>query len=151
MILDDLTAKRQAWMAVLAKSNSGILRGLWKNSGLNHSFEILRKPETGLVMVRGRMGGTGAAFNTGEATVTRCSVKSEKGNVGHAYILGRDHEHAQVAAEIDAVLQDENSRSDILDAIITPLRQIAEERRNTHKRKTAATKVDFFTVVRGED
>jgi len=151
MILDQATVKRQAWMSILAKSNSGILQELWSNSGLERSFQVLRKPETGLVMVRGRMGGTGAPFNTGEATVTRCSVRSETGKVGHSYILGRDHTHAQVAAEIDAVLQDESTRPHILKAIITPLQQIAQEKRDINKRKTAATKVDFFTVVRGED
>ena len=36
-------------------------------------------------VVRGRVGATGAAFNLGEMTVTRASVRLASGNVGHAF------------------------------------------------------------------
>ena len=35
-------------------------------------------------------GGGGAAFNLGEMTVTRCTVRTETGFVGHAYVAGRE-------------------------------------------------------------
>ena len=102
-------------------------------------------------MVRGRMGGSGAPFNTGEATVTRCSVENSDGNIGHGYVLGRDHIHAKIAAEIDAALQDHSAKTELLKTVIEPLQKIRDENLKESRMKTAATKVDFFTVVRGED
>ena len=65
---------RQAAMAVLAHSGTAeIARHL--DSIALPAFENLREPENGLVMVRGRIGGDGAAFNLGEATVSRAAVR----------------------------------------------------------------------------
>nr|WP_269812739.1 phosphonate C-P lyase system protein PhnG [Aurantimonas marina] len=61
----------------------------------------LRAPEAGLVMRRGRIGG-GAPFNLGEACVARASVRLASGEVGHAMVLGRDTDHARLAAFFDA-------------------------------------------------
>ena len=102
-------------------------------------------------MIRGRMGGRGQPFNTGEATVTRCSVKSKSGFTGHAYVMGRNKDHARAAAELDARLQEQEIQNTLLETVIQPLKQIREEKIERHRRKTAATKVDFFTLVRGED
>src|SRR5262249_34132072 len=65
----------------------------------------LRAPESGLVMLRGRIGGDGAAFNLGEATVTRAAVQLASGEVGIAYILGRDRRKARLTAICDALWQ----------------------------------------------
>ena len=51
--------------------------------------EWLRRPEIGPVMVRGRTGATGLAFNMGEMTVTRCSLRLQGGVVGHGFVQGR--------------------------------------------------------------
>ncbi len=114
------------------------------------SYEITRSPETGLVMLRGRIGGTGSAFNMGEATVTRCAVRSAKRHDGHSYIMGRNREHARIAAICDAAMQDDNCSARIESLVLLPLHKILAERRKTAARKAAATKVDFFTLVRGE-
>lgn len=152
MILEDtLQIERQNWMSVLAKAHLPSLQKLWSGIQSNYPSKILRKPETGLVMVRGRMGGSGAPFNTGEATVTRCSVENSDGNIGHGYVLGRNHNHAKIAAEIDAALQDHSAKTELLKTVIEPLQKIRDESLNESRMKTAATKVDFFTVVRGED
>lgn len=111
---------------------------------------LLRGPEVGAVMVRGRQGGTGAPFNLGEMTVARCSVRLDCGTVGHAWVQGRDGAHARRAALVDALLQTD-ARATILGAIITPLQTEETERRTQRARKAAATKVEFFTMVRGED
>lgn len=113
--------------------------------------DMIRKPETGLVMLRGRMGGTGAAFNLGEATVTRCAVRTAKGHEGHAYVMGRNHEHARIAAVCDALLQDENDHAMVEALVLQPLEKRIAEQRSLAARKAAATKVDFFTLVRGEN
>lgn len=145
------TKKRQEWMSVIAKADPQYLASLWEKSDQDQSYKIIRKPETGLVMVRGRMGGHGAKFNAGEATVTRCSVESQAGFTGHSYILGRSHHHARIAAEIDAELQDMEAQTIIMRDVITPLKQAHQAALKSEQEKVAATKVDFFTMVRGED
>ncbi|MEO1161400.1 MAG: phosphonate C-P lyase system protein PhnG, partial [Pseudomonadota bacterium] len=56
---------RQDWMAVLAKAPARLLDELWSAFDGKPQFSSLREPETGLVMVRARAGGEGAAFNMG--------------------------------------------------------------------------------------
>jgi alpha-D-ribose 1-methylphosphonate 5-triphosphate synthase subunit PhnG len=58
-------AQRKAAMTVLAHSDAaGIASRLDALALPDH--EVLREPENGLVMVRGRIGGDGAPFNLGE-------------------------------------------------------------------------------------
>lgn len=138
---------RKSWMATLAKAPPARLAALFPDLPPHH---ILRQPEIGAVMVRGRVGGTGAAFNLGEMTVTRASVRLETGEVGHAWVQGRDKAHALRAAAVDALMQ--TDQADILAAqVVHPLQEAAETARATRAAKAAATKVDFFTMVRGED
>jgi alpha-D-ribose 1-methylphosphonate 5-triphosphate synthase subunit PhnG len=111
----------------------------------------LRAPETGLVMLRGRIGGEGAAFNLGEATVTRATVRIASGEIGFAYVLGRDHDKARLSAVCDALWQNDRYRDVIERDVLAPIRTRAEERRAQQRAQTAATRVDFFTLVRGED
>lgn len=144
-------AQRQDWMAELSKAEWTDLNLLWQRLAEKPQCQILRKPETGMVMVRSRMGGRGKPFNTGEATVTRCSVRASSGVMGHAYVMGRNKEHALIAAELDAGLQEPDFHSKLIEHVVSPLKQIRAEKLELHRRKTAATKVDFFTLVRGED
>jgi alpha-D-ribose 1-methylphosphonate 5-triphosphate synthase subunit PhnG len=111
----------------------------------------VRGPEVGLVMLRGRAGGGGSPFNLGEASVVRATVKLGSGEVGHAVVLGRDAEHARRAAHLDAVWQRPEWRQRIEDDVVAP--GLADEAAATHRRaeETEATRVDFFTLVRGED
>ncbi len=108
---------------------------------------VLRGPETGLVMLRGCMGSTGNAFNFGEATVTRCTLSLPSGIEGHAYVMGRNTEHAKRAALCDALYQAAPEKlAPILGAIESHLASCHQ----TVAAKAAATKVDFFTMVRGD-
>ena len=111
----------------------------------------MRRPETGLVMLRGRVAGQGARFNLGEATVTRASVRLASGEIGASYVLGRDAERARLAALIDALWQREDFRVAVETHILTPSRSRQSAERKAKAERTAATKVDFFTLVRGED
>lgn len=114
------------------------------------AHDYLRAPEIGTVMVRGRAGGTGAAFNLGEMTVTRASVRlSGSGTVGHGYVQGRDKAHARNAALVDAMLQDD--ADEVETAILAPLRAEENARRAATATEAARTRVEFFTLVRGED
>ncbi len=114
------------------------------------SQTFLRAAETGLVMLRGRMGGTGSAFNMGETTVTRCSVKIAATIIGHAYVMGRNLEHARVAAVCDGLLQMPEHHARIDQNIIQPLLQKHASKTEQAAQKAAATRVDFFTLVRGD-
>ena len=101
-------------------------------------------------MVRGRMGGTGAPFNVGEMTVTRCALTLSDGEVGHAYIQGRNKADAEAAALVDALMQTDQADT-IRRMVLYPLEAAATSARQSRARKAAATKVDFFTMVRGDD
>jgi alpha-D-ribose 1-methylphosphonate 5-triphosphate synthase subunit PhnG len=140
---------RRAAMAVLAEASSEELsRGLETIGAYAH--RELRPAETGLVMVRGRIGGDGAPFNLGEATVTRAAVQIESGEVGFAYVLGRDSEKARLAALADALWQG-REQNEVERHVLAPVRARLESERSRSHAETAATRVDFFTLVRGED
>ncbi|MFB9223502.1 phosphonate C-P lyase system protein PhnG [Paracoccus cavernae] len=138
---------RQGWMGLLARARPARLAALFPQIP-DHS--MTRAPEIGTVMVQGRAGGTGAPFNLGEVTVTRCTLRLGDGRTGHAYVQGRDKAHATRAAAIDALLQGPEGSAlqrDVLDA----LARDELEARQALAEKAAATRVDFFTLVRGED
>ena len=144
-------AERRAVMATLAQASGDEIVRLWNAAGLPSEAELLRGPETGLVTVRGRIGGGGAPFNVGEATVTRATVRLASGQVGHCYALGRNKQKARLAAIADALWQDLAHRDDVQTKLIAPLQAASAEAREKRRAETAATKVDFFTMVRGED
>jgi alpha-D-ribose 1-methylphosphonate 5-triphosphate synthase subunit PhnG len=142
---------RQQRMAVLARGDARQLAEGWASLGIDPEFELVRGPETGLIALRGRMGGGGAPFNFGEATATRATVRLGDGTVGHAIALGRDAGRVKLAAVIDALAQDEAMAERIDAAIIAPLQEALDARDRRRAAETAATRVDFFTMVRGED
>ncbi len=145
-IASDQFTDRKAWMSLLAKAPPTRLAALMPELP---ERTILRPPETGSVMVRGRMGGTGAPFNLGEMTVTRCSLRLA-GAVGHAWVQGRDKDHALRAAAVDALMQTDQAE-DVRARVIAPLAAEAKAAAGARAEKAAATKVEFFTMVRGED
>jgi alpha-D-ribose 1-methylphosphonate 5-triphosphate synthase subunit PhnG len=148
--MNDPNAARKAWLSLLAKAPAADLAALWEAFARVPDHDLLRAPEIGGVMVRGRAGAIGAAFNLGEMTVTRASVKLACGTVGHGYVQGRDKTHARTAALIDALMQTE-AAARVEAQVLTPLRALMQARKDARAAKAAATKVDFFTMVRGED
>ena len=134
-------------MAVLARASAGQIAARLEQARPLPPHSRLRGPETGLVMVRGRQGGDGAAFNLGEMTVTRCSVRLADGTLGHAYVAGRDQRQAELAALLDACLQQPALRPDLLVMVIEPLAALQAERASQVARKAAATRVEFFTMA----
>ncbi|WP_278923457.1 MULTISPECIES: phosphonate C-P lyase system protein PhnG [Pseudophaeobacter] len=150
MKTDISATARQAWMSLLAQANEAELASLWRGFDHDPAFDWLRPPEAGGVMVRGRMGGAGAAFNLGEMTVTRCALTLTDGTVGHAYVQGRSKPKAEIAAKVDALMQTQVA-NDLRQAVLEPLQQAQQSRKEARAAKAAATKVEFFTMVRGED
>ncbi|MEL7468182.1 MAG: phosphonate C-P lyase system protein PhnG [Pseudomonadota bacterium] len=142
-------AARRDWMSVMAKAPAEDLSACFKRLGNAPSFTWLRPPEIGAVMVRGRAGATGAPFNLGEMTVTRCSLRLEDGSVGHAYVPGRDRDQASKAAMCDAMLQGA-AAEDVRREVVEPLREAHDKRRAATAGEAEKTRVDFFTMVRGE-
>lgn len=140
-------AARQRWMGVLARAGAAEILARLEAAPPLPPHRRLRGPETGLVMARGRQGGDGAPFNLGEVTVTRCSVRLADGAVGHAYVAGRDARQAELAAVLDAALQDPARRPALLDAVIEPLAAAQAERAAHDAAKAAATRVQFFTMA----
>lgn len=144
-------ASRQRAMSAFAQAKRQELADGLAGQAADPAWSFLRKPETGLIMARGRMGGSDAPFNFGEVTVTRCSVILESGENGHATIMGRDKEKARLAALADAHWQNETGKTEMECRIVAPvLKRLAEED-DTVRCETEATKVDFFTMSRGED
>ena len=140
---------RPEWFALLSRSAPSDLAERFRELGTLPEPDWLRPPETGSVMVRGRAGGTGAAFNLGEVTATRCTLRV--GDIeGHAFVQGRDAAHATRAAWIDALMQTDRAEA-LLRDILLPLAETERRRRDTRARKAEATRVDFETMVRGDD
>jgi alpha-D-ribose 1-methylphosphonate 5-triphosphate synthase subunit PhnG len=142
-------AQRKAAMMVLAHSDAAEIGGYLETITLP-AYENLREPENGLVMVRGRIGGDGAPFNLGEATVSRAAVRLASGEVGFGYTLGRDREKARMIALCDALVQSNEFSAAVEGNVLAPLRaaMMATQARKAAER--AATRVDFYTLVRGE-
>lgn len=143
-------AARAGWMSLMAKAPAAAVARLWPALGEEPAFDWLRAPEIGSVMVRGRAGAVGAPFNLGEMTVTRCALQLSDGTVGHGYVQGRDKEKARRAALVDALMQT-GAAGEVRTALLTPLEAEMAEARRTRAAKAASTKVDFFTMVRGEN
>ena len=142
---------RQSVMAVLAQASLSELKSAWETWPAQPDVSPVRGPETGLVMIRGRIGGGGAPFNLGEATVTRATVELSTGTIGHAQALGTDKDKVRYAAIIDALWQEQAHQQTVETNIVEPIRQRLESEKKKQGEQAAATQVDFFTMVRGED
>jgi len=153
----DESAARRNWLAILARTPRAALEhGLTAAlpDGLPQ-FDWLRPPETGLAMVRGRVGGSGDAFNLGEATVTRATLRLRAAadiplTIGIACLLGRDKRRTELAALSDALLQVPAYHQTIYTQLIQVQAQQIEKDREAQRRAAAATRVEFFTMVRGD-
>lgn len=144
-------AARRAWLGLLARAEPARLARLWPVPDGVPDHVWLRAPEIGAVMVRGRAGAVGAPFNLGEMSVTRCTVRlTACGTVGHGYVQGRDRDHARRAALVDALMQT-GAAHHVRVAVVDPLAEAEAATRRARAEKAAATRVEFFTLVRGDD
>jgi alpha-D-ribose 1-methylphosphonate 5-triphosphate synthase subunit PhnG len=153
----DVTLDRARWLAKLAHAPRALLETALDTACEGAPlpvFDWLRAPQTGLAMVRARIGGTGDPFNVGEATVTRAALRLKSrdaaGSVGIAYQLGRDKRRAELAALADAMLQSPQWRDAVRQHLLVPLTQMLADKRRERAEATASTRVDFYTMVRGE-
>lgn len=146
--LDSKAERRRAWLATLARASARELEEGWRRHSGGAGYTYLRRPEIGLVMIRGRAGGTGQTFNLGEMTVTRCAVRiTRSGAVGFGYVGGREPRRAELVAAFDALLQAHDAP--MLDDYLEGLRRRQSDARIALARKIASTRVEFFTMARG--
>jgi alpha-D-ribose 1-methylphosphonate 5-triphosphate synthase subunit PhnG len=146
-----MRGRRREAMALLAASSLAEIANHLAAIRPLPPHEDLRSGETGMVMVRGRIGGDGAPFNFGEATVSRAAVRLTTGEIGYGYVLGRDRTKARLIALCDALVQREQYYPTLEQCVLAPLRSRLTAVRELDAERIAATKVEFFTLVRGED
>jgi alpha-D-ribose 1-methylphosphonate 5-triphosphate synthase subunit PhnG len=144
------TSARAHWISLLAKAPGITLTEAVRQYGELPPYEWLRRPETGLAMVRARAGGTGRQFNLGEMSVTRCAVRLGTGQMGVAYVAGRDARHAEWAAIFDALMQTQANEK-VKQTVLHPIERALAEKLAQTQAQARATKVEFMTMVRGED
>jgi alpha-D-ribose 1-methylphosphonate 5-triphosphate synthase subunit PhnG len=144
---DEGPKARQRWLGVLARAPAAALRGSLKAAPTLPGYVLLRGPEAGMTMLRGRMGGSGNAFNLGEMTLSRCSIRDAAGRVGHGYAAGRDLEQVTLIARLDAVLQDAVLGEVFGRVVVEPLAAAQSARRAATEAKAVATEVKFFTLA----
>lgn len=150
MTADEMTRERRAWLAVLARAAVDELSAaLEAEAEAAAPWRLLRPAETGLVMVRGRAGGTGERFNMGEMTVSRCTVTDDEGRLGVGYVAGRDRRKAELVARLDLLLQ-RPGHGALKTGLVADLARHQQAARDERAAKAAATRVDFFTMVRGD-
>ncbi|MEM9214370.1 MAG: phosphonate C-P lyase system protein PhnG [Cyanobacteria bacterium P01_F01_bin.150] len=162
---------RQNWMATFAKAPlahleqhvDSVLESALFSGQKRPKYQFLRSPEIGLAMIRGRAGGTGQPFNLGEMTITRCVVqlkaegKGQKAESkipnpisGFGYVAGRSHRHAELVALCDALMQHPDWCDRVQAGVIEPLVVLAQEKRAAEAAEVESTRVNFFTMLRGE-
>ncbi|MEN0115094.1 MAG: phosphonate C-P lyase system protein PhnG [Agrobacterium cavarae] len=147
----EIQEARKRAAGLLARATVEELLNCWSALDAKPQVEKVRGPETGLVMVRGKIGGGGSPFNLGEATVTRATVKLSSGTIGHAHALGTSRKQAWYAAIADALWQEETTRPLVEREVLSVVASRLEKRKTSAIQQTAATRVDFFTMVRGDD
>lgn len=148
----DASQQRKTWMSVLARAAFSDLQTQWVTLDLPLSiFQVIRPAEIGLAQVRARMGGGGRQFNMGDVTLTRAVVKLDSGEMGYSYLQGRNKQHAELAAVIDGLMQTSEYQARLTRELITPLAALKAEQEQLRQQQVASSKVDFFTLVRGED
>lgn len=148
--LPNAQTERAVWMSLLAQTPFPNFQILVQNYGALPQATWLREPEIGLAMVRARTGGTGSQFNLGEITVTRCTLKLSTGEIGHAYLAGRNKKHAEWAALFDALMQTDEAAS-VREKVLVPINASLAMQKQKIQAQAEVTKVDFLTMVRGED
>ena len=134
------TATRQHWMSVLAHSQPAELAARLNALNITADYEVIRAAETGLVQIQARMG-----------TLTRAAVRLTDGTLGYSWVLGRDKQHAERCALIDALMQQNRHFQNLSETLIAPLDADRMARIAARQAEVNASRVDFFTMVRGDN
>ncbi|OSM97421.1 phosphonate C-P lyase system protein PhnG [Lonsdalea populi] len=142
--------QRAYWMSVLSRSHAEALLSVWLPLNITADYQLLRPTEIGLIQLQGRMESTGKRFMVGDMTVTRAALQIKDGICGYSYIVGRDKAHAERCAFIDALLQTQSAFNQLWKCVVSPLAKQQQAEHDHQRREVAASRVNFFTLVRGE-
>ncbi|SHN61572.1 phosphonate C-P lyase system protein PhnG [Desulfovibrio litoralis] len=145
---------RQKWMATLSCAELQDLEDAISLLPNTLSYHYLKAPEAGLIMLKAKTGDKSHTFNMGELLVTRCIVSltwEQQSTTGYAFIKGDSQRHAELAAVYDALMQIESFNKILSTKLISPLNLKQKNKKQQMTKEIAETKVDFFTMVRGED
>jgi alpha-D-ribose 1-methylphosphonate 5-triphosphate synthase subunit PhnG len=146
----DIKVQRQKNLSILAKAPLSNMLEYWKGINVDATFNFLKKPEVGMAMVRAQAGGGGENFNMGEMTMTRCVVRLDSDEIGYGFVAGRSKKKSELVALIDACWQKKSLKNMIEEKVINPLHHIQVSKETNISDNTASSKVNFFTMVRGE-
>jgi alpha-D-ribose 1-methylphosphonate 5-triphosphate synthase subunit PhnG len=141
--------KRQRRMELFSLAAPSVLEDFLLSLDEIPPYVFLKKPSSGLVMVRGRIGGTGALFNLGELLISRSVVEME-GTLGFGYTPFENLRHSEMAAVLDALASHPKYENEVF-LLTEKLRKLRFELTNSEEKESERTKVEFFTVKRGED
>lgn len=114
-------------------------------------YELIRTPETGLVQPVPAWAVSATASLPATPPLpaqryARLTVPSV-----YSWILGRDRPHAERCAAIDALLQSPRHFHTLMETLITPLEALRSARIEARRAEVNASRVDFFTTVRGDN
>ncbi|MEZ5657255.1 MAG: phosphonate C-P lyase system protein PhnG [Burkholderiaceae bacterium] len=139
--------KRADWLGLLALADAALLAELADANLRDETFEVLRGPETGLMMANARLDGGGNRFNLAEIPVSRCTVRSRHGTAGVAYRIGRCPRIVSQIARLDALLQlpshHERLRREVLAPLLVQLRRTWQQ----ESQDSASSRVRFDTLT----
>ncbi|GHK97336.1 phosphonate C-P lyase system protein PhnG [Escherichia coli] len=144
------TATRQHWMSILAHSQPAELAARLKALNITADYEVIRAAETGGAD-SGADGWHRRTLFAGDATLTRATVRLTDGTLGYSWVLGRDKQHAERCALIDALMQQTRHFQNLSETLIAPLDADRMARIAARQAEVNASRVDFFTMVRGDN
>jgi alpha-D-ribose 1-methylphosphonate 5-triphosphate synthase subunit PhnG len=162
---DPMTAARKRCHAVLARASTAALEAAWQRYASRVRHGVLRQPEVGLVMLRGRVDGHGDPFHLGEASVCRCVValhwagdvesaasdtETSEPTIGVGYTLGRDRGKAELIACLEALARLSPVAREVEVEVLAPLAEAQRAERARRDADTGSSRVAFVTMVRGE-
>ena len=144
---EQLQEARRDWLAILVRVPANEV--IAASNEFDFSVVILKGPEVGLLMTNGRIHSTGRPFHLGEVSLTKCVLKDDQGLLGYGHIIGRNKQQAKAIALFDLALQRINSAEPALIRLNAWKEEVAEIEA-MESEAVEKTRVDFFTMVRGE-
>jgi alpha-D-ribose 1-methylphosphonate 5-triphosphate synthase subunit PhnG len=135
---------RKTQFEILARASSAIIP-IAEEILRSADIELIKKPQTFLLMARATDSVTSCPFNLGEILVTEAEVRLGT-YIGYSLIMGEEPEKALAAAVIDAALQgDDVCRSLIEEKLLQEKRRHEMEQQQEFS-LVAQTRVEFEVV-----
>ncbi|MFQ5904751.1 MAG: phosphonate C-P lyase system protein PhnG [Candidatus Binatia bacterium] len=138
---------RKKRFEILAQADSATLLPIADEILRAIEVDVLKKPETSLVMLRALDSVTGRPFNVGEVFVTECEVRLGN-HVGYSLIMGEEVERALAAAVIDVALESGQGSASSIEESLWQEEQHLQTNRKEEIALIGRTRVNF-EIVKG--